>query len=123
MRIKIYAALCAASFAICVSAGAAKAGGCFVGYGYGSSPCYPAPVVYGPPAWAERAYDVSPYVYYPLPVERQQLVRPYEFSHPGWDIYATYGMGAYAAADEGCYLLKMPDWHGGWVWGMRAGCF
>lgn len=134
MRAKIFAALCAGSFAICLSAGAARAGDCFVGYGYGRSPCYPAPVVYGPPEWAERAYDVSPYAYYPLPVERRQLVRPKEFSHSGWDIattygldaYASYGFDAYAAADapdNACALIPLADWRGGWVWTMRAGCF
>jgi hypothetical protein len=134
MRARILAALCAgflaSSFAMCSFGAAAQAGGCFVGYGYGRSPCYPLPVAYGPPEWAQRPYDISAYAYAyaysPLPVERRQLVRPKEFSHSGWDIYTTYGFDAYAAADvadDACALIRLPDWRGGWVWTRRAGCF
>jgi hypothetical protein len=134
MRVRIFAALCAGSLAICSFGAIAKAGECFVGYGNGRSPCYPAPVVYGPPEWAERPYDVSPYAYSPPPVERRQLVRRKEFSHSGWDIattygldaYASYGFDAYAAADvsdDACAPIPHADWRGGWVWTRRAGCF
>ena len=124
MRARIFAVFCAGSLAICLSGAAAQAADCFVGYGYGRSPCYPAPVVYGPPEWAERPYDVSAYAYAPLPVARRQLVQPYEFSHSGWDIDTTYGWDAYAAADDdACAPIRLPDWRGGWVWTRRAGCF
>jgi hypothetical protein len=135
MRVKVIATICATSLALCAFAETSAAGGCFAGFGYGRSPCYPAPIAYGPPEWAQRPYDVSPYPYpyYPLPPPRRQLVQPYEYSHSGWDIYSTYGWDAYAAeglaayagADDGCYFVKVPvlDGRGGWVWGLRAGCF
>ena len=130
MRAGILAALCAGSLAMCLFGGAAEARDCFVGYGYGRSPCYPAPIAYGPPEWAQRPYDVSAYdygyAYAPRAVERRQLVAPSEYSHSGWDIYTTYGWDAYAAAnvaDDPCALVRIPDWRGGWVWTRRAGCF
>jgi len=129
MRVKVYAVLCAAVLAAGSSTAHAS---CFVGYGLGRSPCYPAPIVYGPPAWSEHAFAPSSYDYYP-PVERQQLVQPFEYSHSGWDVYSTYGWDAYAAAyglyayaavDPGCFVrVPVLDGRGGWVWGMRAGCF
>ena len=154
MRANLNAAnLCAANLcvALCagvlagVLAGQANAADYVTGYGrYGGGCCYRAPVLYAPPlvrveavpvalpyeAYADELYT-PPAVYYrpddyDRPVERRQLVRPFEYSHSGWDIYATYGWDAYAAADvpdDACALIPLADWRGGWVWTMRAGCF
>jgi len=131
MRAKVYAVVCAVAFVIGLSGECAEAG-CFAGYGHGRSLCYRASTVHGPPTRSERAFEESAYAYYP-PVERQQLVQPYEFSHSGWDIFSTYGWDAYAAAyapdayapvGPGCFMsVPVFDGRGGWDWGMRAGCF
>jgi len=144
MRANLYADLCAVALAS-FAAGPATAADYVTGYGwYGGGCCYRAPVLYAPPpvrveavpvAVPYEAYAYEPYTppavsYRPLgyyrPVERRQLVRPYEYSHSGWDIYATYGWDAYAAVDvpdDACALIPLADWRGGWVWTMRAGCF
>jgi hypothetical protein len=124
------AALCAGVLAG-YAAGPANAADYVTGYGwYGGGCCYRAPVALPYEAYADEAYT-PPAVYYRQadyyrPAERRQLVRPYEYSHSGWDVYATYGLDAYAAADtpdDACALIRLADWRGGWAWTRRAGCF
>ncbi len=103
--------------------------------GYRPQAVYRPPVRYGPhrvlveeavpyDAHAE-AYTSEPYtpptLYY-RPVERRQVVRSSEVGPPGLDAYAAAYDG-YAIADEGCTPQRIPDWRGGWIWTMRAGCF
>jgi hypothetical protein len=98
--------------------------------GYRPHGVYRAPVRYRPrhvrveavpyEAYATEAYT-PPTVYY-RPVERRQVVRFSEFSRSGLDAYAAAD-DTYAVMDEGCRLQRIPNWGGGWVWVMRAGCF
>ena len=98
--------------------------------GYRPHGVYRAPVRYRPrhvrveavpyEAYATETYT-PPTVYY-RPVERRQVVRFSEFSRSGLDAYAAAD-DTYAVMDEGCRLQRIPNWGGGWVWVMRAGCF
>ena len=128
MRANLCAVLCA-----CVLAGfvAGPANAADYVTGYRPHGIYRAPVRYRPrhvqveAVPYEEAYASEPYtpppVYY-RPVERRQVVRFSEFGSSGLDAYAAADDG-YAVADEGCTPQRIPDWRGGWVWTMRAGCF
>ena len=131
MRANLCAALCACALAGFV-AGPANAADYVTGYRTHGG--YRAPVRYRPrqvrveavpyeayaEAYATEAYTPPP-VYY-RQVERRQVVRFSEVGSSGLDAYAAAYDG-YAIADEGCIRRRIPDWRGGWIWTMRAGCF
>lgn len=131
MRANRCAVLCTCVLAGFV-AGPANAADYVTGYRPHSG--YRAPVRYGPrqvrveavpyeayaEAYATEAYTPPP-VYY-RQVERRQVVRFSEASRSGLGAYAAADDG-YAIADAGCTPQRIPDWRGGWVWTMRAGCF
>ena len=131
MRANLCVVLCTCALAGFV-AGPANAADYVTGYRSHSG--YRAPARYRPrhvrvepvpyeayaEAYATEAYT-PPTVYY-RPVERRQVVRFSEFSRSGLDAYAAAD-DTYAVADEGCRLQRIPNWGGGWVWVMRAGCF
>ena len=135
MRANLCAVLCTCALAGFV-AGPANAADYVTGYR--SHGVYRAPVRYRPrqvrieavpyeayadayaEAYATEAYTPPP-VYY-RPVERRQVVRFSEFSRSGLNAYAAADDG-YAIVDAGCTPQRIPNWGGGWVWVMRAGCF
>jgi hypothetical protein len=107
MRAKLLAALCAVAFAVGLAA-PAEAGGYYHRglFGWGGC-CYSPPV-----RWVDTTYYPPPRVYYVVPVvERYQVVRFTELNYA--PLYAY----------SGCYARRIPDWRGGWVWSVRAGCF
>jgi hypothetical protein len=122
MRRIIFALLCSFMLA-CLSSlvGPANAGEYGARYVWYSSSCCYQKVVrherevrYVPLGYAPFSYDDGPPVYV-RPSGRYRLVRFSEFNYSGVGVYG----------DEGCYWRRapLPDWRGGWVWGVTTTCY